>query len=139
MHHSLYIAHDADAVPLAAVGIAVGPGSPSTTACRWVLLLPRRSSAPRLGELTGPSDAAQRMRTLALMQAACHARTKEHSVLPRDFHRAPWWTLQRWVLDRAADREAVAAMAAHLGNPEDFGWLGPWAAPGHQHAKEAHR
>lgn len=123
MHHSLYIAEDSGFTPLAAVGIATGPGRLDTTTCKWALLLPHRPATPQLRELAGPPHAAEQLRTLALMQAVCHARSRQRFLLARHFRPAPWHTLQHWVVERAASREAVAAAAAHLGNREAFSWL----------------
>ena len=138
MQHCLYVARDRDSTPLAALGIGVGTGRLGTTFCRWALLLPHRPTTPRLHELTGLPDGAEELRALAVRQATCEARSRQRFIVARDFALAPWWVLQRWVVAGMATREALAAVAEHLGNAEAFDWLRGPATPEQQRLEAAH-
>ena len=136
MQHYLYVARVRDSAPLAALGISVGPGRLGTTSCRSALLLPHRPSTPRLHELTGPVDAAEDLRALAIKQAAFETRSRQQFIVARDFASATWWVLQYWVVMGMATREALAAVAEHLGNMEAFDWLREPATSEHRRQQE---
>ena len=129
MEHLFYVARSLEFVPLAALGIALGPGRGDIATCRCAAApaVPAIEAVPaRAGRAAGRGRAAvPTCHRTGRLRGAC----RRAPIVGADFEPAPWSTLQRWVFAGNVNREALAAVAEHLGNAEDFAWLDRPAAP----------
>ena len=134
MSQSLYLARIPQAGLPAMLVIAKGHGAGGTTACRSVLILPSRQSAPILREFDGPAGTAddatradefpdRALHRLALEQATRDATEAVGPVAPGDFKRTAWSSLLRWIPSGKFAREALTAAANHIGNMDGSGRL----------------